>query len=416
MSKKHQINFDYTASYPLDPQILESMLPYFSERYGNPSALYTSGSVARNAFSESQKKIGELINAESPEREIFFTSGATESNNLAMKGFAFRNKRKGNHIIISSIEHISIINIAKYLQRNDFKVSYIPVDKFGIINLSKLQESITDETILASIMYANNELGTIQPINEIGKILHKKDIAFHVDGTVAAGKIPIDVVRHNVDIFTLSSNDIYGPKGVGSLYVKLGTIIEPILQGGGQQRGLRSGSENIPGIVGFGNAAQLARKRMATDSKHISKLRDSLIKGILNEIEDSYLHGHPTKRLPDIALLRIFGIEGEAIVTELDEKGIYISTGSACAAKTLSPSHVLEAIGLNEIQRHGALQFSLSRQNSKKDIDLLLTLLPNIVNRLREISPVWKYKDRFLEMYAPAEEEEHIEEDEFKQF
>ena len=416
MDENHQINLDYTASYPLDPKVLESMLPYFSERYGNPSSLYAPGSVARIAFSESQKKVGELINAESPEREIFFTSGATESNNLAMKGFALRNKRKGNHVIISSIEHISIINIAKYLERNDFKVSYIPVDKFGIVNLSKLKESITDKTILTSIMYANNELGTIQPINEIGKILHKKKITFHVDGTVAAGKIPIDVVSDNIDLLTLSSNDIYGPKGVGGLYVKLGTIIEPVLQGGGQQRGLRSGSENIPGTVGFGKAAELSRKRMHTDSKHISELRDSLINGILNEIEDSYLHGHPTKRLPDIALLRIFGIEGEAIVTELDEKGIYISTGSACAAKTLSPSHVLEAIGLNEIQRHGALQFSLSRQNSKKDIDLILTLLPNIVNRLREISPVWKYKDRFLEMYASAEEEKHLEEDEFKQF
>ncbi len=416
MDKNHQINFDYTASYPLDPTVLESMLPYFSERYGNPSSLYAPGSIARTAFSESQKKVGDLINAESPEREIFFTSGATESNNLAMKGFAFRNKRKGNHIIISSTEHISIINIAKYLQRNNFKVSYVPVDKFGIVNLNKLKESITDETILTSIMYANNELGTIQPINEIGKILHKNNIVFHVDGTVAAGKIPIDVVKDNINILTLSSNDIYGPKGVGGLYVKLGTIIEPILQGGGQQRGLRSGSENIPGIVGFGKAAELARKRMTTDSKRISMLRDTLIKGILNEIEDSYLHGHPKKSLPDIALLRIFGIEGEAIVTELDEKGICISTGSACAAKTLSPSHVLEAIGLNEIQRHGALQFSLARQNNKKDIDLLLTLLPNIVNRLREISPVWKYKDRFLEMYTSAEEEEHLEDDEFKQF
>ena len=416
MIENYQINLDYTASYPLDPKVLESMLPYFSEKYGNPSSLYVPGSVARDAFSKSQIKIGELINAESPEREIFFTSGATESNNLAMKGFALRNKRKGNHIIISSIEHISIINIAKYLERNDFKVSYVPVDKFGLINLDKLKESITDKTILTSIMYANNELGTIQPINEIGKILQKKKVAFHVDGTVAAGKIPIDVVSDNIDLLSISSNDIYGPKGVGGLYVKLGTIIEPILQGGGQQRGLRSGSENIPGTVGFGKAAELAQKRMPIDSKHISKLRDKLIKGILNEIEDSYLHGHPNKRLPDIALLRIFGIEGEAIVTELDEKDIYISTGSACAAKTLSPSHVLEAIGLNEIQRHGALQFSLSRHNKKNDIDLVLTLLPKIINRLRDISPVWKYKDRFLEMYASAEEEEHLDEDEFKLF
>lgn len=415
MSSVRHINFDYTAGYPVEPDVLETMMPFFSEKYGNPSSLYAIGNIARNALSESHIKIGELINAESPEREIFFTSGATESNNLALKGFALRNKQKGNHIIISSIEHISTINIAKYLERNGFKISYIPVDKFGVINLDEFKNAITEKTILASIMYANNELGTIQPINQIGKITKSHNITLHVDATVAVGKIPIDVVSNNVDILTLSSNDIYGPKGVGGLYVRLGTIIEPILQGGGQQRGLRSGSENIPGIVGFGKAAELAKKRLSLHSKYTSNLRDRVIKGIL-EIEDSYLHGHPTERLPDLALLRIFGIEGEAIVTDLDQKNIYISTGSACAAKTLSPSHVLEAIGLNEIQRHGALLFSFSHLNKKEDVDLLLSILPNIVKRLRDISPVWKFKDRFLEMYGSSEEEEHENNNEFEQF
>lgn len=415
MSSVRHINFDYTAGYPIDPDVMKTMMPFFSEKYGNPSSLYAIGNIARNALNEAHIKIGKLINAESPEREIFFTSGATESNNLALKGFALRNKQKGNHIIISSIEHISTINIAKYLERNGFKISYIPVDKFGVINLDEFKNAITEKTILASIMYANNELGTIQPINQIGKITKSNNITLHVDATVAVGKIPIDVISNNIDILTLSSNDIYGPKGVGGLYVRLGTVIEPIFQGGGQQRGLRSGSENIPGIVGFGEAAELAMKRLFIHSKYTSNLRDRVIKGIL-EIEDSYLHGHPTQRLPDLALLRIFGIEGEAIVTDLDQKNIYISTGSACAAKTLSPSHVLEAIGLNEIQRHGALLFSFSHLNKNEDIDILLSVLPNIVRRLRDISPVWKFKDRFLEMYGSSEEEEHENNDEFKQF
>lgn len=415
MNLTKHINFDYTAGYPVDPDVLETMMPFFSEKYGNPSSLYSLGNIARNALIDSQNNIGKLINAESPEREIFFTSGATESNNLALKGFALRNKQKGDHIIISSIEHISIINIAKYLERNGFKISYIPVDKFGVINIDEFRNAITEKTILASIMYANNELGTIQPINEIGKLTKSKKITLHVDATVAVGKIPIDVVNSNIDILTISSNDVYGPKGVGGLYVRLGTIIEPILQGGGQQRGLRSGSENIPGIVGFGKATDLAKKRLSSYSKYTANLRDRVIKGIL-EIEDSYLHGHPTERLPDLALLRIFGIEGEAIVTDLDQNNIYISTGSACAAKTLSPSHVLEAIGLNEIQRHGALLFSFSHLNQKEDIDLLLSVLPNIVKRLRDISPVWKFKDRFLDMYGSSEEEEHVNNDEFKQF
>jgi cysteine desulfurase len=255
-------------------------------------------------------------------------------------------------------------------------------------------------------MYANNELGTVEPISEVGKITREKKIALHVDGTVAVGKIPVDVVDDNIDILTMSSNDIYGPKGVGGLYVRLGTVIEPILQGGGQQRGLRSGTEDIPSTVGFGKAAELAKRRMPDDSKYTSGLRDILVKGMLNEVEDSYIHGHPTKRLPDIALVRVFGIEGEAIVTELDREGIYISTGSACASKTLAPSHVLESIGLNEIQRHGALQFSFSRLNREGDVDKLLSVLPGVVKRLRDISPVWKFKDRFLEMYTSEEEEE----------
>jgi cysteine desulfurase len=407
MTNSRHINLDYASGYPVDPEVLSEMSPYFSDIYGNPSALHGLGKKARESIIDSQKRIGKLIGAESSDQEIFFTSGATESNNLAIKGFTFRNKKKGNHIIISTIEHISILNITKYLQRNGFTISRIPVDKFGLINLDKLIESIRNDTILISIMYANNELGTIEPINEIGKITKERKIALHVDGAVSVGKVPMNVVDENIDMLSMSSNDLYGPKGVGGLYIRLGTVIEPIIQGGGQQKGLRSGSENISGIVGFGKAAEISEKRMQKDSKRISGLRDRIVRGILTEIEDSYLHGHPDKRLPDIALLRIFGIEGEAVVTELDREGIYISTGSACASKTLAPSHVLEAIGLNEIQRHGALQFSLSRLNVKEDIDTLLSILPNIVKRLRDISPVWKFKDRFLEMYSNTKEDEH---------
>ncbi|MFQ6135281.1 MAG: cysteine desulfurase family protein, partial [Nitrososphaerales archaeon] len=272
MGTPRHINFDYAAGYPVDPEVLESMVPYFSERYGNPSSLYALGVEARAAFAEAQSRVGELVGAESPEREIFFTSGATESNNLALKGYAFRNRRKGNHIIISSIEHISTINISKYLERNGFTVTRIPVDKFGVVDIDTLRDAITDETILVSIIYANNEIGTIEPIREIGKLTHEKKITLHVDGVVAVGKVPVDVVEDNIDLLTISSNDIYGPKGVGGLYVRLGTVIEPILQGGGQQKGLRSGTEDMPGIVGFGKAAELAKRRMPEDSKYTAEL------------------------------------------------------------------------------------------------------------------------------------------------
>ncbi len=417
MSTPRPINFDYAAGYPVDPDVLKDMTPYFSEKYGNPSSLYALGVDARTAFAKAQTQVGELIGAESPEREIFFTSGATESNNLALKGYALRNKRKGNHIIISSIEHISVTNISKYLERNDFTVTRIPTDKFGVINVEELRAKITDKTILVSVMYANNEIGTIQPIRDIGRITQEKKTVFHVDGTVAVGKIPIDVVKDNIDILTIPSNDIYGPKGVGGLYVRLGTVIEPVLQGGGQQKGLRSGTEDMPSIVGFGKAAELAKQRMAEDSKYTASLRDRLVSGVLDKVEDSYIHGHPTKRLPDLALLRIFGIEGEAVMTELDREGIYVATGSACASKTLAPSHVLEAIGLNEIQRHGALQFSFSHLNREEDVNRLLSVLPGIVKRLRDISPVWKFKDRFLKMYSSEEEEEeHAADEGFQQF
>lgn len=414
MSNSSRVNFDYAAAYPVDPKVLEYMLPYFSEKYGNPSSMYSLGAGAREAFAEAQRRVADLVEAASPDQEIFFTSGATESNNLALKGYAFRNRRKGDHIVISSIEHISVINIVKYLERNGFKVTRVPVDKFGVVDVDALRSALTEGTILVSVIYANNELGTIEPIREIGEITREKKIAFHVDGTVAVGKIPVDVVKENIDMLTMSSNDIYGPKGVGGLYVRLGTSIEPVFQGGGQQRGLRSGSENIPCIVGFGKAAELAKKRMPEDSRYVTRLRDKLVNGLLEQVEESYLHGHPVNRLPEIALIRLFGVEGEAVVTDLDREGVFLSTGSACAAKTLAPSHVLEAIGLNEIQRHGALQFSLSRLNVEEDVEKILSILPSIVKRLRDISPVWRFKDRFLSMYSKAEEEEEHKEEGFE--
>jgi cysteine desulfurase len=334
MTSPHWINLDYAAGYPVDPDVLRTMIPYFSKHYGNPSSLHTLGVEVREAVMKAQMQVGNLIGDESPEKEVFFTSGATESNNLALKGYAYRNHRKGDHIVISAVEHISVINIVKYLKRNGFNVTVVPVDKFGVVNLDVLEKAITKNTLIASIMYANNELGTIEPIHEAAKILHKKNVAFHVDATVAAGSIPIDVIKDDIDLLTISSNDIYGPKGVGALYVRLGTIIEPILQGGGQQKGLRSGTENVPGLVGFGKAADLASLRMSDDSPYISALRNRLVKGILEEIEDTHLHGHPTNRLPDLALLRVFGIEGEAVLTELDREGVFVSTGSACASKT----------------------------------------------------------------------------------
>jgi cysteine desulfurase len=382
-----KVYMDHGAGMPLDSSVLEAMKPYFMENYGNPSSSHSFGNSAKTALATSREKVSELVAAEKPQ-EIIFTSGGTESNNLAIKGVAFRNREKGNHIITTAIEHISVKNICKYLQKQGFEVTYVPVDKQGKVDIEKIKDAIRDKTILISVMYANGEIGTIQPIKKIGKVARENHVTFHVDAVAAAGKIPINVEEENIDLLSLSSNDMYGPKGVGALYVRKGTKIQPIIQGGGQERGLRSGTENIPGIVGMGKAVEIAKWKMRRESKRLTLLRDKLIKGILNKIEYSYLNGHPVERLPDNANLRFSYIEGESLILGLDMLGVQVSSGSACTSKTLEPSHVLLAIGLAHEEAHGSLVFTIGRQNSTEDVDYVIEVLPNVVKKLRALSPL----------------------------
>lgn len=387
MSKAKRIYMDHTAGRPVDPRVIEVMLPYMQSLCGNPSSVHSFGQEARQALEEARTKVAESINAESKE-SIFLTSGATESNNMAIKGVAHRNQDHGRHIITSSVEHMSVLNPCKFLMTKGFKVTFLPVDQYGFVDLTSLEEELTNETILVSIMYANGEIGTIQPIKEISQMVHRNNAYLHVDAAAANGQVPIDVNDEGIDLLTISSNDMYGPKGVGALYIKKGIRLEPLIHGGGQERGLRSGTENLPGIVGFGKAAEIAKEEMPTESERLKKLRDKLIKGLLDPIPHSFLNGHPTKRLPNNAAVRYSFIEGESILLDLDMKGVAASSGSACTAKTLEPSHVLRAIGLKHEEAHGSLLFTLGRQNTEEEVDYVIRIMPEIVKRLREMSPL----------------------------
>lgn len=387
MSKAKRIYMDHTAGRPVDPRVMEAMLPYMQSLCGNPSSVHSFGQEARQALEEARTKVAELINAESKE-SIFLTSGATESNNMAIKGVAHRNQDHGRHIITSSVEHMSVLNPCKFLMTKGFKVTFLPVDQYGFVDLTSLEEELTNETILVSIMYANGEIGTIQPIKEISQMVHRNNAYLHVDAAAANGQVPIDVNDEGIDLLTISSNDMYGPKGVGALYIKKGIRLEPLIHGGGQERGLRSGTENLPSIVGFGKAAEIAKEEMPTESERLKKLRDKLIKGLLDPIPHSFLNGHPTKRLPNNAAVRYSFIEGESILLDLDMKGVAASSGSACTAKTLEPSHVLRAIGLKHEEAHGSLLFTLGRQNTEEEVDYVIRIMPEIVKRLREMSPL----------------------------
>ena len=382
-----RIYMDYSAGKPVDPRVTDAMLPFFNSSFGNPSSVHTLGQEAKQALQKSREVVAKLINSETPEA-IVFTSGATESNNLAIRGTAGRNKSRGNKIITSSVEHMSVVNPCKLMIRNGFQVVFLPVDKYGVLDLGKLETELDEQTVLVSIVCANPEIGTIEPIKEISKIVHAKKAFLHVDATAASGQIPIDVQTENIDLLTLSSNDMYGPKGVGALYIKPGTTIEPVNQGGGQERGLRSGTENIPGIVGFAKAAEIAKNEMANESQRLTLLRNNLIKGIIEPIPYSYLNGHPTQRLPNNVSVRYSFIEGESILLSLDIMGVYASSGSACAAKTLQPSHVLLALGLQPEDAHGSLMATLGRENTQEEVVKVKSLMPDIVKRLRDMSPL----------------------------
>ncbi len=379
--------FDYQAGSPVDPRVVEAMTPYFGTIFGNPSSTHCLGQESKAAIEEARERVASLVKARKKD-EIVFTSGATESNNLALLGIAQRNKEKGGTIVTTTIEHISILNICKYLAKQGFKVELVPVDNHGLVNPTSIEKAISDNTVLVSITYANGEIGTIEPIAEIGRIVHAHGAIFHVDATAAAGRIPIEAVRDNIDLLSLSSNDLYGPKGLGALYIKEGTRIAPIMIGGGQERGLRSGTENVPAIVGMGKAAEIASQEMADESARLTRLRDRLHTGITEKIPYSYLNGHPTTRLPNNLNVRFSYIEGESLVLSLDMEGVAASSGSACSSKTLEPSHVLRAIGLAHEEAHGSLLFSLGRWNTDDDVDQVLNVLPGIVSRLRRMSPL----------------------------
>lgn len=381
------IYLDNQAAKPVDDKVISEMMLYFNEKFANPASLHCDGDIATDILETSREKIAKYVNAPNPS-DILFTSGATESNNLALIGAAMRQKKKGNHIIISEIEHISILNLGKYLERQGFRVSRVSVDRFGIIKLDKLEKLITDETILISISTASNEVGSLQPTAEISRIAREKGILFHTDAVASESVVPIDVQKVPIDLITLSSNDIYGPRGVGALYLKKGVRVNPIIIGGGQERGMRSGSENIPGIVGFAKAAEILKEEMPKESEKLKKLRDKLIKNILETIPKSYLNGHPEKRLPHNAHFRFDYIEGESLILTLKEHNIAAATGSACSSKTLEASHTLIAMGLLHEEAHGSLLVSLGRTTRESDIDKLIEVLPNEVKRLRKLSPL----------------------------
>ncbi len=382
-----RVYMDHTAGKPVDPRVLEAMLPYFSEMFGNPSSLNRWGNEARKAVEDARAKLASLIGAKRSE-EIFFTSGGTESNNLTIRGVAYRNKDKGNHIITTEIEHMSVMNTCKSLLKEGFDLTFVPVDKYGVVNLQALEKAITDKTILVSVMYANGEIGTLQPIKEVGEMVHHRGVLLHVDAVAASGQVPINVENENIDLMSISSNDMYGPRGVGASYIKTGTRVQPIIFGGGQEKGLRSGTENVPAIVGMGKAAEIAKAEMKTEGEMLSNLRDKLIEGLIQNIPRSFLNGHPTKRLPNNANVRFSYIEGESLLLSLDVLGVAASSGSACTSKTLEPSHVLLAIGLKHEEAHGSLLFTLGKQNTEEDVDYVVKALPDIVKRLRSISPL----------------------------
>ncbi len=382
-----RIYLDHNSTTPLHPEVLEAMLPYYKEAFGNPSTIYSFGQETRKATDEAREKVANLIGA-SPE-EIIFTSGGTEADNLALKGVAAALEKKGKHIITSSIEHHAVLSALEYLEKRGYKVSFLPVDKHGWLHPGQVEEAITSQTTLISVMHANNEVGTIEPISEIGEIARKAGIYFHTDAIQTIGKIKVNVDDLKVDLLSLSAHKFYGPKGVGALYVRKGTRIHPLIHGGYQERRRRAGTENVAGIVGLGKAVEIASKEMVQQSRRESNLRDRLEKMIKENINYYRVNGHPTRRLPNTLNVSFEFIEGESLILNLDLKGIAASTGSACTSSSLEPSHVLIAMGVTPQIAQGSIRFSLGKDNRKEDIDYTVKNLVEIVGRLREMSPLF---------------------------
>jgi len=385
-----RIYLDYAATAPTDPEVLKAMEPYFFEKFGNASSLHAFGQEAKKALEDSRQNLAEFLGAK-PE-EIIFTSGGTESDNNAIFGVTEVLKSKGNHIITSKIEHHAISEPCVFLEKKGFQVTYLPVDKMGLVSPEELKKAITDKTVLISIMHANNEIGTIQPIAEIGEIARSKGICFHTDAVQTVGHIPVNVNTLNVDLLSLSAHKFYGPKGVGALYIRKGMRLVKFLQGGDQEKGRRASTHNIPGIVGLAKAIELCGKNMGKEAQFQSSLRDRLIKEIPEKISDVRLNGHASQRLPNNVNFSIKYIEGESILLSLDMLGLAVSTGSACTSSSLEPSHVLLAIGLDHETAHGSVRITIGRWTQESDVDYFLENLPKVVNKLRAMSPLYDKK------------------------
>lgn len=383
---KHKLIYaDYAATTPVDKRVVRAMLPYFDKKYGNPASMHRMGQENLEVLNKCRKIAADFIGAK--EEEIIFTGSASESNNLALKGVMWANRNKGNHLIVSSVEHDCVLESARWLSRNGFEVTYLPVDEYGMVDPKSVEGAIKKNTVLVSVMQANNEIGTINPVEEIAKICHKYGVLFHTDAAQTCGKIDVNVQNIDADLLTASSHKMYGPKGAAFLYIKKGTKIEPWIHGGGQENGMRSSTVNLPAIVGFAKAIEIAKKEMKTESSILTKLRNKLIKEILLKIPTAKLNGHPEKRLPNNVSFRFAYIEGESMVYWLNEYGIMASTGSACSSPKLTPSHVLMACGLKKEEIHGSVRLSLGKETTENDIRYIIEKLKITVDKLNKLSP-----------------------------
>lgn len=383
-----KIYLDNAATTPVRKEVVEAMLPYFTESFGNPSSVYQVAQMNKKAIDDARETIANVLGAQA--NEIFFTSGGSEADNWAIKGIAQAHKAKGNHIITTKVEHHAVLHTCEFLEKNGFEVTYLDVDEYGMVHPEDVEKAIKDTTILISIMYANNEIGTINPIKEIGAIAKAHKIPFHTDAVQAVGQVKIDVKDQNIDLLSLSGHKINGPKGMGVLYIRRGLKIENLIHGGAQERGRRAGTENVPGIVGIAKAMELAYTDFDAKIEKMTKLRDKLINGLLNNIPYTKLNGHPTKRLANNSNIGVEYVEGESLLLLLDMNGICGSSGSACTSGSLDPSHVLLAIGIPHERAHGSIRFTLGSQNTEAEIDKVIEVMPNIVQRMRDMSPLWE--------------------------
>ena len=383
-----RIYLDYAATTPVRPEVVQAMLPYFTDVFGNPSTLYTCGQEAKGTVEEARSQVAGLIGAGID--EIVFTSGGTEADNFAIKGVVYASKNKRKHVITTPIEHHAVLETCHYLEESGCRVTYLPVDGNGLVNPADVRRAITTDTVLISVMHANNEVGTIEPIAEIGKVAREAGVCFHTDAVQTVGHLPINVDEMGVDLLSMSAHKLYGPKGIGALYIRKGTRLVAFMHGGEQERGRRASTENVPGIVGFGHAVTLATEEMSAEAERLTSLRNRLIDGLTEKIDHIRRNGHPTQRLPNNINISIAYVEGESMCLNLDFDGICVSTGSACSSSSTDPSHVMLALGMTPLEAHSSLRMSLGRWTTEEDIDAVLEVLPRVTGRLRDMSPLLK--------------------------